>query len=202
MTPISINIHKPLETMHIKSIFAILASLFLAVVPTFGQIQAKQSIRITISGVPLDEKGRIDGEYPVGDTGTINMPYINAVSAAGMKPEALAAVLQARYKNAGIYRNPTFQVFSTTVGSSVVDQTVTIGGFVRGSGPKKYTPGLTLWGAIQAAGGANEFGSMKRVKLTRAGKVKQYNVELPQFMHIPLEPDDAIEVPEKNWLGQ
>lgn len=188
--------------MHIKSIFAILAALFLAVVPTFGQIQAKKSIRITISGVPLDEKGRIDGEYPVGDAGTINMPYINAVSAAGMRPEALAAVLQARYKSAGIYRNPTFQVFATTEGSSVVDQTVTLGGFVRGPGPKKYTQGLTLWGAIQAAGGASEFGSMKRVKLTRGGKVKQYNVQLPQFMHIPLEPDDAIEVPEKNWLGQ
>lgn len=185
--------------MNIKSIFAIFTALVLSIVPTFGQIQKKQTIRITVTGIPLDEKGRIDGEYPVGDTGTINMPYINSVAAAGMKPEALAAVLQARFKSAGIYRNPTFQVFATT--DSLVDQIVMVGGYVRGPGPKKYTQGLTLWGVIQAAGGANEFGSMKRVKLTRRGKVTQYNVEQSKNMQIPLEPDDAIEIPQKNIWG-
>lgn len=199
MTLNSINIHSPLETMNIKSIFAIFTALVLSIVPTFGQIQKKQTIRITVTGIPLDEKGRIDGEYPVGDTGTINMPYINSVAAAGMKPEALAAVLQARFKSAGIYRNPTFQVFATT--DSLVDQIVMVGGYVRGPGPKKYTQGLTLWGVIQAAGGANEFGSMKRVKLTRRGKVTQYNVEQSKNMQIPLEPDDAIEIPQKNIWG-
>ena len=129
------------------------------------------------------------------------MPFIGAVRAAGMRPEALAASLQARYRSAGIYRNPTFQVFATTGGSSVVEQVVTVGGTVNRPGPVKYTQGLTLWGAIQAAGGPTAFGSMKRVKLTRAGKIKQYNVEQPQFMQIPLEPDDAIDVPEKNWRG-
>jgi protein involved in polysaccharide export with SLBB domain len=187
--------------MNIKSIFAIISALFLAVVPTFGQIQTKQSIHITVTGIPLDEKGRIDGDYPVGDSGTVNMPFIGSVSAAGLRPEALASVLQSRYKSAGIYRNPTFQVFATAGGSTVVDQMVTIGGQVRSPGPKKFMQGLTLWGAIQAAGGATEFGSMKRVKLTRGGKVKQYNVEQSQFMQIPLEPDDAIDVPQKTWIG-
>lgn len=187
--------------MNIKSILAIMSALVLGVVPTFGQIQAKQSIHITVSGIPLDEKGRIDGDYPVGDSGTINMPYIGAVSAAGMRPEALASVLQSRYKSAGIYRNPTFQVFSTAGGSTVVDQVVNVGGQVRSPGPKKYVQGLTLWSAIQAAGGPTEFGSMKRVKLTRNGKERSYDVEQSQFKHIPLEPDDAIDVPQKNWIG-
>ncbi len=188
--------------MNIKSIFTLLTVLVLSVVPTFGQIQKKQSIHITVTGIPLDEKGRIDGDYPVGDGGTVNMPFIGAVAAAGMRPEALAAVLQGRYKSAGIYRNPTFQVFATIGGSTVVEQIVMVGGFVRGPGPKKYTQGLTLWGAIQAAGGATEFGSMKRVKLTRRGKVTEYNVKQSQNMQIPLEPDDAIDIPEKNIWGQ
>ena len=187
--------------MNMKSLIALLSLLVLAALPVSAQIQAKQSIRITVTGIPLDEKGRIDGDYPVGESGSINMPFIGAVRAAGMRPEALAASLQGRYKSAGIYRNPTFQVFSTTGEGSVVDQMVTVGGQVRKTGPVKYTQGLTLWGAIQAAGGATEFGSMKRVKLTRAGKIKQYNVEQPQFMQIPLEPDDAIDVPQKSWTG-
>ena len=187
--------------MNIKSLVALLSLLVFTALPVFGQIQAKQSIRITVTGIPLDEKGRIDGDYPVGESGAINMPFIGAVRAAGLRPEVLAATLQGRYKSAGIYRNPTFQVFATTGEGSVVDQVVTVGGFVRRTGPVKYTQGLTLWGAIQAAGGANEFGSMRRVKLTRAGKIRQYNVEQTQFMQIPLEPDDAIDVPQKTWTG-
>jgi polysaccharide export outer membrane protein len=188
--------------MNIKSFVALFALLLSLALPAVGQIQAKQSIRITVTGIPLDEKGRIDGDYPVGESGTINMPFIGAVRAAGMRPEVLASSLQARYKSAGIYRNPTFQVFATTGEGSVVEQVVTVGGQVRRTGPVKYTQGLTLWGAIQAAGGATEFGSMKRVKLTRAGKIKQYNVEQSQFMQIPLEPDDSVEVPQMDWLGR
>lgn len=188
--------------MNIRTLLAVLSALMLAVVPTYGQIQAKQMIHITVSGIPLDEKGRIDGDYPVGDTGTINMPFIGTVNAAGMRPEALASVLQSRYKNGGIYRNPTFQVFSTAGGSQVVDQVVNIGGQVRQPGPKKYVQGLTLWSAIQAAGGPTEFGSMGRVKLTRNGKERSYNVLQSQFKLIPLEPDDAIDVPEKNIWGK
>jgi protein involved in polysaccharide export with SLBB domain len=79
---------------------------------------------------------------------------------------------------------------------------VVVGGFVRRPGPVPYNGNLTLWQAIQSAGGATEFGSMGRVKLTRRGKVKQYDVTKSQFQQIPLQPDDAIDVPQKNWLGQ
>jgi polysaccharide export outer membrane protein len=187
--------------MNIKSIVALLSLLVFAALPAIGQIKAKQSIRITVTGIPLDEKGRIDGDYPVGESGTINMPFIGAVRAAGLRTEVLAATLQSRYKSAGIYRNPTFQVFATASGSGVVEQVVVVGGSVVRSGPVGFTEGLTLWGAIQSAGGPTPFGSMKRVKLTRRGKVKQYNVEQGQFRNIPLEPDDAIDVPEKNMWG-
>jgi len=170
--------------------------------PTLAQIQPNQSVHITISGVPQEEKGRIDGDYPVAANGTINMPFIGAVSAAGMMPEALQSILQARYKSAGIYRNPTLQVVSTKGGGTVVEQIVNVGGQVRRPGPVPFTRGLTLWNAIQAAGGPTEFGSMKRVRLMRAGKVKEYNVKDPQFMLIPLEQDDAIDVPDKTpWGG-
>ena len=60
-----------------------------------------------------------------------------------------------------------------------------------------YNRTLTLYQAIQAAGGATEFGSMKRVKLFRGGKQKQYDLTQAQFMQIPLEPNDTIEVPQK-----
>ena len=188
--------------MNLKTIVTWLCLMFVMVIPSYGQIQTKQSIKITVTGVPLDEKGRVDAEYPVGENGAINMPYIGTVQAAGLRPEVLATILQERYKAHGIYRNPTFQVFSTASGSSIVEQVVNVGGCVRRTGPVKYVGGLTLWSAIQAAGGPTEFGAMNRVTLTRNGKTTEYNCNETKSMQIQLQPEDAINVPQKNWIGK
>lgn len=183
--------------MNMKSMLALLLALFCVSLPVVGQIQPGHAVTITVNGVPAEEKGRVDGIYPVGENGTINMPFIGAVSAAGLRPEALASSLQARYKSAQIYRDPTFQVIATGAGGAVVEEVVHVGGQVTHTGPVKYTRGLTLYQAIQAAGGPTPFGSMKRVKLLRAGKQRQYDLTQLQFMQIPLEPNDTIEVPQK-----
>ena len=180
-----------------------LVGLFLMIglsLPLFAQIEAGKAIQITISGVPSEEKGRIDGIYPVSDAGFINMPFIDTVRAAGLRNEDLAVALQSRYKSLGIYTNPTIQVISNT-GNSINEQTVYLGGQVRGPGPKAFTKGLTLYQAIQAAGGATEFGSMKRVKLFRGGRQTMYDLTKSQFMNIPVQPNDTIEVPQKGPFG-
>jgi polysaccharide export outer membrane protein len=168
--------------------------------PLFAQIEAGKAIQITISGVPSEEKGRIDGIYPVSDAGFINMPFIDTVRAAGLRNEDLAVALQSRYKSLGIYTNPTIQVISNA-GNSIDQQTVYLGGQVRGPGPKPFTKGLTLYQAIQAAGGPTEFGSMKRVKLFRGSRQTVYDLTKSQFMSVPVQPNDTIEVPQKGMLG-
>lgn len=188
--------------MNFKSLILGFGVLLMALIPAYSQIQTNQTIKITVTGVPLDEKGRVDGDYPVGANGTINMPYIGLVQAASLRPEALATHLQERYKSQGIYNNPTFQVFATIGGSTVVEQVVNVGGFVRRTGPVKYTNGLTLWSALQSAGGATEFGAINRVSLTRKGKTLVYDCNETKSMEIPLQPDDAINVPQKNIWGK
>ncbi|MFT4175701.1 MAG: polysaccharide biosynthesis/export family protein [Luteolibacter sp.] len=181
--------------------------LFLLVAAFSAQAMAQliapgRAIQITIQGVPVEEKSKVDAMYPVAENGTINMPYIGVIRAAGMRTDQLAASIQARYKAEGIYTNPTIQVMSDSIDSTIVDQMVHVGGQVRRTGQVKYSPGLTLYQAIQAAGGATEFGSMKRIKLIRAGKQLQYDLTKAQFMAVPVQPNDTIEVPQKNWIGQ
>lgn len=191
--------------MNFKSIatVATVAFVFLcSVVSGFSQIQAGKSLQIMAAGIPAEEKGRIDGIYPVADNGTINMPFINNVRAAGMKENELAAVLQNRYKADGIYTNIVIQVISNREGSTVAEEAVTVGGQVRSPGPVPFSKGLTLWMAVQAAGGPTEFGARGRVKLFRDGNNKSYDLAQPQFMRVPLQPNDTIEVPEKNIWGR
>ena len=186
----------------LKSIFMGLMALFALAAPVLSQIEAGKSIQISIMGVPADEKGKIDAIYPVSDSGTVNLPFIGRMQASGMSPERLAAAIQNAYKSAEIYNNPTIQVISTAVGGSVDQEMVHVGGQVRRTGPVNFQKNLTIYQAVQAAGGATEFGSLKRVKLFRSGKTMTYDLTNPQFMRVPLQPDDTLEVPQKNWLGQ
>ncbi len=188
--------------MILKQIYTLVLAVGCLVAPAMSQISAGSSVQITIMGVPAEEKGKIDAVYPVSNSGTVNMPFIGAVRAAGLQPESLAQSIQGAYRNAQIYNSPTIQVISTAEGSAVTQEMVHIGGSVRGPGPKPYSRNLTIYQAVQAAGGATEFGSLKRVRLYRSGKTQTFDLTNPQFMRVPLQPDDTIEVPQKNMFGQ
>lgn len=187
--------------MNFKNLLFGLVALIVVSMSASAQIQAGKSINITIAGVPDQDKATITNVYPVSESGMINMPFIGQVRAAGLRNEELAASLQSRYKSSGIYTNPTIQVIGDMRGVRPDEETVTVGGQVRRPGPVPYAKELTLWNAIQAAGGATEFGSMRRVKLIRNGSQKSYDVTKPQFMQIPLQRNDTIEVPQKTPWG-
>ena len=119
-----------------------------------------------------------------------------------MSAEGLATTIQNAYKSAEIYNDPTIQVFSTTIGSAIENEVVHLGGQVRKTGPLSFQKNLTIYQAIQGAGGATEFGSLQRVKLFRKGQLRTYDVTKDQFKNVPLEPNDTLEIPQKNWLGQ
>ena len=188
--------------MNPKIILIAIAAAFAWATSAFAQIEAGTSVQITIMGVPTEEKGKIDALYPVSESGNVNLPFIGTMRAAGLRPETLAASIQNAYRSAQIYTSPTIQVISTAAGGGVQQQMVHVGGQVRRTGPVPYTNNLTLYQAIQAAGGATEFGSLKRVKLYRDGKTQTFDATNPQFMRVPLRPDDTLEIPQKNWLGQ
>lgn len=184
-----------------KYLYALLVSA-LALLTAYGNIQAGKTIQITISNVPDQDKATVSGAYPVSDGGMVNMPFIGLVRAAGMSSQALASSLQSRYKSAGIYRDPTIQVISNSDEIGPNQEVVVVGGQVKRSGPVPYTKELTIWQAIQAAGGSTEFGAMNRVRLHRNGQVRAYDLTKAQFMQIPLQRNDTIEVPQKGITGR
>jgi polysaccharide export outer membrane protein len=165
------------------------------------QIKAGKAINIFISGVPATEKSLVDGVYPVSDSGMVNLPHIGLIRAAGLKADELSRVIQSTYQSRKIYTNPTVQVVSSSQ-DTLDEQIVHVGGLVGSPGPVKFTQGLTLYQAVQAAKGATAFGSMYRVKLYRAGKMREYDLTQGQSMTVELLPNDTIEVPQKNIWGR
>lgn len=183
---------------------AFLTSIMAVLIGSAGfanaQIKSETAIQITIQGVPQDEQARINGTYPVSANGNINMPFIGEVRAAGLMPMALSKSLEAAYRAKQIYTDPTINVLADSR-DTLTERRVVVGGYVRRPGPVPLVNGMTIWQAIQAAGGENEFGSIKRVILRRDGKQRVLDLRQAQFKEIVLAENDSIEVPQKTPFG-
>ncbi len=76
-----------------------------------------------------------------------------------------------------------------------------IGGQVRTPGSQEFREGLTLGDVIDAAGGPTQFGSSKRVRVSRDGEASTYDISKNNISKIELQPGDTIEMPQKTWMG-
>ncbi len=174
---------------------------FLSITFAGAQISVNQTLTISVTGLPASEQSRLNNTYQVSGDGTIRMWIIGSVRAAGRTPDQLAQSISAAYRSAGIYTNSSFSVIVPT-DTNVAAKTFTVGGQVQSAGARPWMNGMTLYGAIQAAGGGTPFGALTRVKLFRSGKVFNYNLKEDKAKGIQVKPGDIIEVPQKNWAGK
>lgn len=180
----------------------LLSLLALSLLPLHASpIEAGQAINITVQGVPASEAARLNGTYPVSDSGVIRMWEVGSIRAAGVDSSVLAQRIEQAYKAAEIYTNPVFQVISDS-SDIIKQQIVTVGGKVRAPGAKPYQKGMTLFEAVAAAGGPTEFGAKNRVRLYRNKKVYTYDLGLAEHKMLLVYPNDIIDIPAKNWIGQ
>lgn len=182
-----------------------LIQTLLAIAVTLAAASAKPIARgnvleISIKGVPVEEQQDINGIYTVDESGRVRLPHLTSgVSASGVSPSSLAKRIEAAYRNAGIYTGPAINVINqeTTREKTETRRFVTVGGQVRGAGSIPFQDGLTVYAAIQAAGGENEFGDMRKVKLMRGNRIQVYDMRVPANRLVRLRQNDIIEVPQK-----
>jgi len=179
----------------IVSLFAF-ALFFVVAGPAAAQIRANEALDITITGVPDTDRADISRTYPVSEKGLINLPHIGILQAAGLDSMVLAKRIQDSYRKAEIFANPTVNV--TVIGDKRLNQkTVVVGGSVVHPGAVQYRKGLTLWQAIQAAGGDNPFGAIRRVELTRGKTIRKFDLRKDASKRVLIEENDSIRVPPK-----
>ena len=82
-------------------------------------------------------------------------------------------------------------------------QVVTVAGQVKKPGIIEYIPRMPIVAAIFAAGGTTDFGTLRRVKVTRNGKQLQLDLTDKKTRNEEFaEAGDVIEVPVKIMLGK
>jgi protein involved in polysaccharide export with SLBB domain len=177
------------------------ASLLLALQPqakaqsTESALRAGDSIIVKLSGAPAEEINVVSTNYDISDQGTINLPYINEVKAAGLKPSILQKNIEAAYRNADVFTHPTIQV---TANREAATQVVYVSGEVKAPGRINMTPGMTVHDVITSASGPTDFAAMKKVKFTRGSVTREIDLRRADNPDaaIPAQPGDKIHVPQ------
>lgn len=174
-----------------------LVGVFCAALPMWGEIRVGDNLEIVIRGVPVGEKGKIDGRYVVGKTGEVRMPIVDrGVPAAGVSAEVLARRIEAVYRDAEIYSKPTIEVRGNEQ-AAPAGAVVSIGGAINRPGPVAFQPGMTLLQVIQAAGDLTLFGSKKRIVVTRGKERFKLDLRKPEHQAYPMKAGDTIIVDKK-----
>ena len=154
-------------------------------------IRAGDTLMISILDVP--EAQRItEKEFVVRSDGTINVPYLQSVQAAGKTFGQFERELQTNYITAKIFRQPTVIVKPGL-------RFYSVGGEVKQPGKLIYSGQTTVMRAIVSAGDFTEFANRRKVEIVRASG--QYEImdckkarTNPKYDR-PICPGDSITVP-------
>ncbi len=152
-----------------------------------AQLRAGDSLTISLQGVPDPSINAVQ----IDDQGSITLPFIGPVAAAGINTGELAQRIRETYLARKIYNHVDVSV-------SVTERYVYVGGEVMRPGRIVWTPDLTVAKAIQAAGGFSLYARENRVSLVREQQTYPVDVKLAQrspSQDPRLVPGDSIQVP-------
>jgi protein involved in polysaccharide export with SLBB domain len=131
--------------------------------------------------------------YLISDDGTLSLPLIGRIQAAGKSPGQLQDEIQKDYV-------PEYFVRLTVTVTSP-NRTYTVGGEVNHPGPQIYMGVTTITTAIQSAGDLSQFANHKKIWLTRRDGTRiQVNYDKAlrdSTQDPPVFPGDKILVPRR-----
>lgn len=152
-----------------------------------AQLRPGDSLVVSLQGVPDASVSTVQ----LDEQGTINLPFIGPVPAAGLGTAELSQRIRETYLARRIYT-------AVDVGVTVTERFVYVGGEVQRPGRIVWTPDLTVAKAIQAAGGFTLYARETAVSLVREKGAYAIDVKLAQrdpAQDPRLMPGDSLQIP-------
>jgi len=150
------------------------------------------TVTVTLTGPPEIIEPHVE---PIKEDGTITMPNIGHVQAAGRT----AGELQNEIYN--LYVPKYYRHLTVTVITG--DRVYYVTGEVKAPGRQLYVGQMTVTKAITTAGDFTDFANHKKVRLIRAnGQIIKVNCDKAlqdSSQDPPVYPNDQVQVPRKIW---
>jgi protein involved in polysaccharide export with SLBB domain len=158
--------------------------------PVLPRIAVGDTITISLTGIPGDPLPPY--EKPITDDGTITLPDIGRIQAAGKSPGELEDYIHDQYV-------PRFYThLGVTVKKALENQVYFVRGEVRTPGREIYVGPTTVTKAITSAGDFTDFANRSKVILIRSNG-KRFKLNCEQILNgqepdPPVYPGDQITV--------
>jgi len=147
------------------------------------RLGAADKIRVLVYNEP-----NLSGEYSVSSSGTLSLPLIGDVAAAGRTTDQIRQEIEQRLA-AGYLRAPQVSI-------DVLEyRPFFILGEVNKPGDYPYTADLTVMKAVATANGFTYRADQKHVWLKHAGQSKEEKYTITS--DLPLQPGDTIRIGER-----
>lgn len=148
----------------------------------------------------LGEKD-LPAEYRVQPDGTIDFPYLDRISVAGLEPQDIADLIKRGLVDKKILQNPQVTLVVTQYNS----KKVSIVGAVNKPGSLVWTEGMKLVDAISLAGGMTSLADGDHVRITRlvapsktvTATVSVDDITDGKLGDVPLQAGDTIKVDQR-----
>lgn len=151
------------------------------------RIGPEDQLRVTVFNDP-----RLTGDFRVSDAGTIALPLIGTVRAAGLSTSEIERAVEREMREKNLFRDPSAAVQVLTY------RPVFVLGMVERGGQFPYQPGMTVLNAVAVAGGFNYRAIQDYVSITRIGpdgKAQEYRAKRDSLV----QPGDAVTVFERRF---
>ena len=157
------------------------------VAPGAYQLGSGDQVRITVFNDP-----RLTGDFRISDAGTVALPLVGAVPAAGRSAAELGRSVEEVLRQRGLFNDPSAAIEVTQY------RPVFVLGMVERGGETPYQPGMTVLSAVAVMGGFNYRAVTDRVSVTRSGPdgvPQEYRGERRSL----LRPGDVVNVFERRF---
>ncbi len=134
---------------------------------------------------------QLTGEFRVSDAGSIALPLIGGVKAAGLTPSELEKAVTNALKKNGLYRDPSVTV------EVIGYRPIYILGEVNKPGEYPYKPGMTVVTGVAIAGGFTYRAMQDYADIVRTANGKP--VEGRGLRQSYLQPGDVITIYERRF---
>ena len=147
----------------------------------------EDQVRVTVFNDP-----RLTGEFRVSDAGTIALPLVGTIRAAGRTTAEVERAVEQEMRNKNLFRDPSAAVQVLNY------RPVFVLGQVERGGQFAYQPGMTALTGVAVAGGFNYRAVRDYVSVTRINEQGR-PVEYRAPREALLQPGDVVTVFERRF---
>ncbi len=151
------------------------------------RLGSSDQVRVTVFNDP-----RLTGDFRVSDAGTLALPLLGTVRAAGRTTPEVERAIEAEMKSKNLFRDPNVAVEVLNY------RPIFVLGMVERGGQFPYQPGMTALTAVAVAGGFNYRAIRDYVSITRVGPDSK-PTEFRAARESLVQPGDVVTVFERRF---